>query len=206
MELTHAPLYGWRGVLGAQTLRRDFEALGEEAYVPPTLTRNHGLFLLEEYVIGDWRHEFGLRHEWQEIDAQGAPDTRHRGNSLSLGSVWTFAPDYSLGFSLTRSQRLPTAEELYADGPHAATRTVELGNPDLDEETSHNAELTLRKFAGRTTFTLSLYRNWVDDFIHAADTGHDSAAATARSSTARPTQCSPGPRARCASRPPRRRR
>ncbi|WP_421684316.1 TonB-dependent receptor [Stutzerimonas urumqiensis] len=173
LELTHAPLFGWRGVVGGQTLRRDFEALGEEAYVPPTLTRNHGLFLLEQYTAGAWRHEFGLRHEWQDIDASGAPDSRHRGNSIALGTVWTFAPSYSLGLSLTRSQRLPTAEELYANGPHAATRTVELGDPDLDEETAHNAELTVRKFAGRTTFTFSLFRNWVDDYIHAADTGHD---------------------------------
>lgn len=173
LELTHQPLFGWRGVLGAQTLRRDFEASGEEAYVPPTLTRNHGLFLLEEYTAGAWRYEIGLRHEWQDIDADGQRDTDHSGTSVSAGAVWTFAPQYSLGFSLSRSQRLPTAEELYAYGPHAATRTVELGNVELDEETSHNAELTLRKFAGRTTFSFSLFRNQVDDFIFAADTGHD---------------------------------
>ena len=79
LELTHQPLFGWRGVLGAQTLRRDFEALGEEAYVPQTLTRNHGLFLLEEYTAGAWRYELGLRHEWQDIDADGRPDTDHSG-------------------------------------------------------------------------------------------------------------------------------
>lgn len=173
LELTHQPLFGWRGVVGAQTLRRDFEAAGEEAYVPPTLTRNHGVFLLEEYTAGAWRYELGLRHEWQDIDADGQRNTDHKGTSVSAGAVWTFAPQYSLGFSLSRSQRLPTAEELYAYGPHAASRTVELGNIELDEETSHNAELTLRKFAGRTTFSFSLFRNQVDDFIFAADTGHD---------------------------------
>ena len=173
LELTHQPLFGWRGVVGAQSLRRDFEAAGEEAYVPPTLTRNHGVFLLEEYTAGAWRYELGLRHEWQDIDADGQRNTDHKGTSVSAGAVWTFAPQYSLGFSLSRSQRLPTAEELYAYGPHAASRTVELGNIELDEETSHNAELTLRKFAGRTTFSFSLFRNQVDDFIFAADTGHD---------------------------------
>lgn len=154
-------------------MRRDFEAAGEEAYVPPTLTRNHGVFLLEEYTAGAWRYELGLRHEWQDIDADGQRNTDQKGTSVSAGAVWTFAPQYSLGFSLSRSQRLPTAEELYAYGPHAASRTVELGNIELDEETSHNAELTLRKFAGRTTFSFSLFRNQVDDFIFAADTGRD---------------------------------
>ena len=173
LELTHQPLFGWRGVLGGQTQRRDFEALGDEAYVPPTLTRNHGLFLLEEYTTGAWRYELGLRHEWQDIEADGRRDTDHSGTSVSAGAVWTFAPQYSLGFSLSRSQRLPTAEELYANGPHAATRTVELGNVELEEETSHNAEITLRKFAGATTFSFSLFRNEVKDFIYAADSGHD---------------------------------
>lgn len=173
LELIHQPLFGWRGVLGGQTLRRDFEALGEEAFVPPTLTRNHGLFLLEEYTAGAWRYELGVRHEWQDIQADGRRDTEHSGTSVSAGAVWTFAPQYSLGFSLSRSQRLPTAEELYANGPHAATRTVELGNIELEEETSHNAEITLRKFAGPTTFSFSLFRNEVKDFIYAADSGHD---------------------------------
>jgi iron complex outermembrane receptor protein len=173
LELTHEPLWGWHGVVGGQTQRRDFQAAGEEAYVPPTLTNNHAVFLLEEYTLDNWRYELGLRHEWQDIDATGAKDTSHNGTSFSAGAVWTFAPEYSLGLSLSRSQRLPTAEELYANGPHAATRTIELGDAGLDKETSHNVELTLRKFVGRTTFTLSLFRNQVSDFIYAADTGHN---------------------------------
>ena len=174
LELTHQPLLGWRGVLGGQTTQRDFARFTAENPMPQTLTRNHALFLLEEYTAGAWRYELGARHEWQDIDADsGAPDTDHAGTSLSAGAVWTFAPEYSLGFSLSRSQRLPTAEELYAYGPHAASRTIEQGNPDLDEETAHNAEVTLRRFAGPTTFSLSLFRNAVDDFIYAADLGRN---------------------------------
>ena len=174
LELTHQPLLGWHGMLGAQTSRRDFARLTAENPMPQTLTHNHALFLLEEYTAGVWRYELGARHEWQDIDADsGAPDSDHAGTSLTAGAVWTFAPEYSLGFSLSRSQRLPTAEELYAFGPHAASRTIELGNAQLEEETSHNAELTLRKFAGPTTFTLSAFRNQVDDFIYAADLGLD---------------------------------
>lgn len=173
LELSHAPLLGWHGVLGGQTLYRDFEARGDEAYVPPSLTRNHAVFLLEEYRVGAWRYELGLRREWQDISAEGQRDRRHSGTSMSAGVVWSFAPQYAAGLSFSRSQRLPSAEELYAYGPHAASRTVELGNPELDEETSHNLELSLRKLAGPTTFSLSLYRNQVDDFIHAADTGEN---------------------------------
>ncbi len=173
-ELTHRPISGWRGVLGGQSSRRDFAALGEEAYVPATLTSNHALFLVEELQSGAWRHELGLRHEWQDVQVKrSAADSRHRGTSIAFGSTWQFTEGYALFGNLSRSQRLPTAEELYASGPHAATRTVELGNARLDEETGYNLELGLRKTAGRLTYSLSLFRNQVDDFIHAADAGYD---------------------------------
>lgn len=174
VELTHRPLFGWHGVLGGQTTRRDFQRWTAENPMPQTLTRNHALFLLEEYTAGAWRYELGSRYEWQDIDADaGAPDTEHSGVSLSAGVVWTFAPEYSLGVSLSRSQRLPSAEEFYAYGPHAASRTIEKGNPQLEEETARNAEITLRKFAGATTFSLGLFHNQVADFIYAADLGRN---------------------------------
>ena len=169
VELEHAPLGGWRGVLGLQTGRRDFRADGDEAYVPPTVTTRHAAFLIEEYTLADWRFEAGLRHEWQDIDVDSSTqrDRSHRGNSVSLGAVWNFAPQYSLGMTLSRTQRLPTAEELYARGLHMATSTWERGNPDLKAETANNVDLTLRKLTGPTTFSVSLFHNRIDDYIHA---------------------------------------
>jgi len=169
LEFVHAPLAGWHGVFGLQTTRRDFEAVGEEAYVPPTLTKKHAAFLTEEYKLADWRFEAGLRHEWQdiEVEAPGLLDTDARATSASVGAVWKLAPDYSLRASLSRSHRLPTAEELYADGAHLATSTYEVGNQNLDKETSNNIDLTFRKFAGNTTYSLSAYHNKVDNYIYA---------------------------------------
>ena len=169
LEAVHAPLAGWRGVFGLQTTRRDFSAIGEEAYVPPTLTKKHAAFLTEEYKLDNWRFEAGLRHEWQdiEVDAPGVRDTDARGTSASVGAVWKLAPQYSLRASLSRSHRLPTAEELYADGIHLATATYEVGNQDLEKETSNNVDLTLRKFEGDTTFSVSAFHNRVDNYIYA---------------------------------------
>lgn len=169
VELEHAPLGGWRGVLGLQTGRRDFRADGDEAYVPPTVTTRQAAFLTEEYTLSDWRFEAGLRHEWQDIDVDSSiqRNRSHSGNSVSLGAVWNFAPQYSLGMTLSRTQRLPTAEELYASGLHMATSTWERGNPDLKAETAHNVDLTLRKLAGPTTFSVGVFHNRIDDYIHA---------------------------------------
>lgn len=167
-ELEHEPLGGWHGVVGVQTTRRDFSAVGEEAYVQPTLTRKHAAFVVEEFRTGGWRFEAGARREWQQIDIDtNVRDRSHRGTSLSLGAVWNFVPQYAFGASLSRAQRLPTAEELYADGLHLATATFERGNPDLKAETSHNLDVSLKKLAGDSTFSISAFRNRIADFIFA---------------------------------------
>ncbi|SFC65448.1 TonB-dependent receptor domain-containing protein [Massilia yuzhufengensis] len=169
VELEHVPLGGWRGVVGAQTTRRDFSTDGEKAYVPPTVTKKHALFVTEEYKLADWRFEAGARHEWQDIAVDSATqrDTDARGTSVAVGAVWKFQPQYSLRASVARSRRLPTAEELYADGVHLATSTYEVGNANLGKETSNNLDLTLRKFEGDTTYSLSAFHNRVDNYIYA---------------------------------------
>lgn len=169
LEFEHKPLFGWRGLFGVQTSQRKFSALGEEAYIAPTKTNKQALFLLEEQTFGDVRVEAALRHERQRIDVDSfaQPDTRHSGTSASVGAVWRFMPGYSLGASLSRSQRLPTAEELYADGLHLATRTYEVGNAALKKETSNNLDITLAKTAGDTTFSITGFRNKVDNYIYA---------------------------------------
>ena len=167
LEMEHVPLAGWRGVVGLQTTRRDFSALGEEAYVAPTLTKKHAAFLVEEYTLAQWRFEAALRHEWQDIDVDSATLRDHsaKGTSVSLGAVWKFAPQFSLGSTVSRTHRLPSAEELYANGVHMATATYELGNEKLGKETSNNIDVTVRKYAGATTFSLGAYRNRIDHYI-----------------------------------------
>ena len=44
----------------------------------------------------------------------GAPRSSLSGTSPSAAAIWNFAPEYSAALSLSRSQRLPTAQELYA--------------------------------------------------------------------------------------------
>jgi len=168
LELQHRPLGGWRGVVGLQTAHSDFRADGEEAFLPRSKTRATGVFLLEEYRLADWRFELGARQDWQRVSPEGgAPRSSLSGTSLSAAAVWDFAPQYSLALSLSRSQRLPAAQELYADGVHLATNTYEIGNPDLGRETSRNIDLTLRKHDGDTTFSASVFHNRVKNYIYA---------------------------------------
>lgn len=167
LDLEHHPLAGFRGVVGVQKSKRDFSAIGAESYVAPTVTDKSALFLLEEYKWSDWRFEAGLRHEWQTITLE-TPATRkkHQATSASLGAVWKFVPGYSLGLTWANTQRMPTAEELFADGLHMATTTYEQGNPHLKKESAQNIDVSLRKLTGPTTFSAGIFYNQVSDYIY----------------------------------------
>ena len=167
VELQHEPIAGWRGVFGLQTTQRKFSTAGEEAYVQPSETRRTGLFMLEEYQWQQWRFAAALRHERQTAEALDEGLSRsHHGTSASLSAVWRFTPGYQLSSTVTHARRMPTAEELYANGLHMATSTYERGNPGLKPETAQSIDLALRKTAGDTTFVLSVFRNRVKDYIY----------------------------------------
>ena len=175
IELQHEPLAGFKGVVGLQTSQRKFSAIGEEAYVQPTVTRKTGLFVLEEYRLndwyGDWRFEAALRHDRQTAEAlasgsAGGTERSHNGTSASLGAVWKFTPGYQVGTSFTRASRAPSAEELYARGLHMATSTYERGNANLRSETSQNIDVSLKKTSGDTTFGVSVFRNRISNYIY----------------------------------------
>lgn len=158
------------GSAGFQAQSRDFEAIGEEAFVPPTQTESWAAFTFQEIVQGPWRFQFGGRFETQDVEAKAeglAVDSRSfDGLSGSVGLVWQPAgDDYNIGLSLARSTKLPNAEELFSNGPHLATNAFEIGNPDLEEETSFGLDLTFRKTSGLLTGELNLFVNRFDDFI-----------------------------------------
>ena len=167
LEVEHEPIAGWRGTLGLQTMQRRFSAQGEEAYIQPTDTRRDSLYLLEEYRWQDWSLQAALRHDRQSVEARASDEKRsHRATSMSLGTVWKFMPGYSATASYTNGSRMPTAEELFANGLHMATSTFERGNADLRRERSQALDLSVGKNAGDTTWKLSAYHYRIKDYIY----------------------------------------
>ena len=175
LELLHRPLGALSGSFGAQFVSRDFEAIGAEAFVPPTETRTFALFAFEEVGQGSLKGQFGARYEHQKADAVGESPLGRSfdGVSGSAGLLWNASGGFGLALTLARSAKLPNAEELYANGPHIATRAFEIGDPDLETESSLGLDLTLRQRSGRFTGELSFFANWFDEYIFDELTGEE---------------------------------
>jgi iron complex outermembrane receptor protein len=173
LDLIQKEWNGLHGSAGFQFVTRDFESEGDEAFVPPSDLFQWGLFAVEEYHLGPVTLEAGLRFERQEIEARQLDfDEDYNGVSFSVGAGWTPHEDWLLGVSLSRTERLPSPEELLSDGPHLATRGFDIGDPTLDEEVGLTVEATVRKRHGRVRGGLNAFYTDFDDYIFNENTGN----------------------------------
>ena len=180
IELPLEQIGDFSGTVGLQALRSDFSAVGEEVVTPPSITTNGALFVLEELKRGPVTWQVGARYEFQSITlgavSAGLPsvpgfsaatgqEKNAGGFSASGGFVYYPAKGYSVGFSLAYSERLPTAQELFSNGPHGGTRAYEVGTGGLHNEKSLGLDLILRRRTARMTGSLSFFLNRFDGYI-----------------------------------------
>lgn len=172
IELTHRPFNRLEGAFGVQFKRIDFNALGDEAYVPPSVTERTSVFAFEEFAVNDQLSLQGsFRLEQQTIEGPTlAVDYDDTAFGASVGAVWQFAEDLSLAAHFSHTERHPNSTELYADGTHVAVQrfergSVTLGNGILRKELSNNLDLTLRGNTERVDFTATVFINNADDYV-----------------------------------------
>ena len=181
VELLHQEIAGWTGAVGLQLEDRQFAAIGDEAFIPKSDIQNTGVFWVGETSRGDWSYELGLRLDRQTIDPErtlsiNGSEISHNTQSLSLSSLWQITDEQGISLSFTRAQRAPSVEELLSNGPHYASESFDIGNANLDEETSHNAEIGYQYNGSINNkiplkLSVNLFYNSIDDFIFQKRTG-----------------------------------
>jgi iron complex outermembrane receptor protein len=173
LEFIQAKHGGWDGAFGAQFFTRRFEAVGEEKFLPKNTTDQIGVFTLQSLDLGGTRIEAGGRFEHTELNSVPDADLFVGGYtrsfdalSGSLGISQEIVPGWRAGVNLSRSERAPSAEELFARGNHAGTQAFELGNPDFGKEKSWGVEGTLRGKGDGYSVSLAAYHNWFSGYIY----------------------------------------
>jgi iron complex outermembrane recepter protein len=176
LELVHAPLKNWRGAVGLQVNDRDFSAVGEEAFVPPTQSESYGFFVLEERNLSAGRIEFGVRIEsLKHNPTAGLQGYDETAISLAAGVVWDFATHYDLRMNLSRSERHPDAAELYSNGAHFATALFEVGllaerSGSVNQEVTTNLDLSVHHHRDAVSWQISVFYNDAADYIFRSQT------------------------------------
>lgn len=177
-ELVQRERAGWNGAIGVQALERNFEAIGEEAFVPTVKVEEQGIYTVQRYDRDRYGFEGGLRYDRRTLNAVPIGETveieRQFDNwSASAAAFLRPRAGLFLGLSLSRTERAPSEVELFADGVHIATAAYETGDRDLDTEKVTTLEGSVHLDKGRFTGDLHLYKAWYDGFIDERATGDD---------------------------------
>ncbi len=161
---------GWSGSLGFDAVRRTFSALGDEAFLPKTRTRNLGAFIAERLDYKTWGVEVGGRIETRNLRTDFAVRD-FTTTSFSGGAFVRPGADIFLSLSASRTERAPTDIELFSDGPHLAESTFEHGNPALKKESALSFEGIARFHAKGWDTHINLFHSNFDNFVFLSPTG-----------------------------------
>jgi iron complex outermembrane receptor protein len=159
------------GSFGFWGMHRDYKTIGEEAIAPPTTQNAFALFTLQTINFERAALQFGGRFEHNGYDPTGLLQRSFNGFSgaagfrLPVGGGTAFVANY------THSYRAPALEELYNNGPHPGNATFEIGNPNLQRESSDGIDTGLRHSSERLRAEANFFYYHISNFIFLAPTG-----------------------------------
>ncbi|WP_232424309.1 TonB-dependent receptor [Methyloversatilis discipulorum] len=171
LELAHRAHENLPGTIGVHHVQRRFSAVGVESFVPRTELRSSALYAVQQFRWSAWTLEAGWRTDLVRMQAEPRlgvpfPARRMAPQSRSLALHWQASDELKLSITRSISQRAPEIHELYSLGPHLATRTYEIGRPDLAIETMRGLELGIELDTARVGARLNLFSNEADNYIY----------------------------------------
>ncbi|WP_423192714.1 TonB-dependent receptor [Cupriavidus sp. H18C2] len=181
IEATHGKIGNMTGVIGTQFGHTNFSALGEEAFVPSTATDNAAFFVFEELPLipsGDLKLNFGGRLDHSRVKATANGNDRFsdaersfNAGSASAGLLYKLNPVWTVTSNLSYTERAPTFYELYANGPHLATGSFEVGDPNAAKERATSIDLGVRFKQGDHSGSVSGYYSRFQNYLALLNTG-----------------------------------
>ena len=186
LEAGHAKIGNLSGVIGLQTQNTRLSALGDEAFVPSTHTSSQGVYLYEELPIERLKLSAGGRIDKTTVKSAGggaddpitllpkfgdASSKQFTPKNLSAGALLSIDEQWGIATNLTHTERAPSQNELFSNGPHVATNQYEIGNQNLNIEKSNGLDAQLRWKNLKHSFNLGGFYTKFDNFINVYNTG-----------------------------------
>ena len=173
LEARHAKFGNFDGLVGLQFDNSQFSADGDEAFAPYSRTRQNALFAYEEYKTSWGKLSFGGRLESVKVQSLGNPTLAKfvpgqrdfRPSSYAVGGLWNLTPQWQLTGNVAVTERAPKDYELYADGPHIATRAYEVGDSTLAKERATQLDVGVAWKSAFESFALNVYSSNFKNYI-----------------------------------------
>jgi iron complex outermembrane receptor protein len=178
MQLLHRPIGNLHGTLGLWTNIENLTIEGDMPLGPNSVTTGIAGYAYEEYLATEkTRLQAGLRFDYNKIQTNpfaGSTDSVFRtlstsrlSNALtaSVGAIQQLTSQLTGSFSVARSFRAPTVQELFANGLDAASGTYSIGTASLGPETGLGVDAAIKGTFSNVAFEFSPFVNYVNDFM-----------------------------------------
>ncbi len=99
---------------------------------------------------------------------------RNRSFGVVSGAVsvnYNLTDQLITGVNIMRSGRTPGIEELFSEGPHLASYSFEIGNPELKPESGIGLEYYIRYTGDRVKADFAVFRNRITNYIFPKNSG-----------------------------------
>lgn len=137
-----------------------------------------GVYIIERVVRDRYELEAGVRYDYKTLDAAGYRNGELYGGtqdfhniSGSLGGIWRFGRNLDVRSNLGLSWRPPTVNELYSNGLHHGSASIENGDEDLGSEQGYKWINTLTYNTEALQIQLSAYAHYLNNYIYLLPTG-----------------------------------
>ena len=181
-------VHGWNFTTGLSGLHQQNQNRGLEFLIPAYRTNEGGGFGVARKTFGRLDLSGGLRYDVRRINAEalylggpeGAPvaagtpgaETKFGGFrstfqnvSGSVGGAYSATDKLVLKANLSRGFRAPNIAELGSNGRHEGTIRYEIGEPDLQAETSLQADLGASYVTDHVSLSVNAFRNQISNYI-----------------------------------------
>ena len=144
--------------------------LQDAPFIPDASINESSAFAFSSYHLGDLLLQASSRLDYVSVVVPGQFERKFSNPSYSLGAVYTLNPQSDLRLSYSLGNRVPGLSELAAEGIHHGAYRYEMGDSNLDCETSRNFDFAYSLSSTSISLEAAIFRNTINNFIHLAST------------------------------------
>lgn len=168
----HDNINSFRGTYGASYMNQTNVYLGRYL-IPNFINNTWGAFAIERYIKHKYELELGVRYDEKYLQSY-----YYKGNdlqspylkfkNLSVNTGWIYKPTHQLHFftNLSTAWRVPAVNELYSNGLHHGSASIEKGDEKIEQERCYSFISTGSFKNKRIEADITVYSNYFKGFIY----------------------------------------
>ncbi|MBP8916709.1 MAG: TonB-dependent receptor [Chitinophagales bacterium] len=168
----------WSSSFGINGMQQESQNLGVEVLIPEYSLFDIGGFFTTKKTIGDFDISGGIRYDNRILNAReyfspgggekifSEINRNFSAVSGSIGTTYQINEKMHAKLNISRGFRSPNIAELGSNGVHEGTFRYELGNTELNPETSLQADFSFAYDGEHISFQADIFNNAINNFIY----------------------------------------